>query len=139
MKIKRLNKEAKIPTYANPKDAGMDLYAVRNYKIKSKDVALIDTGIAIELPRGHAGLIWDNSGLATKYGLKVLGGVVDEGYRGEVKVGLINLSRKTYNIEKGDKVAQILIQKITRIKPKLIKDLSSSRRGGGGFGSSGKK
>jgi len=139
MKIKKLNKDAKVPTYTNPGDAGMDLYAVRDYKIKSKDIALIETSIAVELPKGHAGLIWDKSGLATKYGLKVLGGVIDEGYRGEIKVGLINLSRKTYNIKKGDKVAQILIQKIARVKPSLIKNLSLSKRGKGSFGSSGKK
>jgi len=139
MKIKKLNKDAKVPMYANPGDAGMDLCTVRDYKIKSKDITLIETGIAIELPKGHVGLIWDKSGLATKYGLKVLGGVIDEGYRGEVKVGLINLSRKTYNIEKGDKIAQILIQKITRVKPNLVKNLSSSKRGERNFGSSGKK
>ncbi len=139
IKIQKLHKDARVPTYANPGDAGIDLYAIKKYKIKPGEKGLIDTGLAFELPSGTVGLVWDKSGVAMKNGLKSLGGVLDEGYRGELTVGLVNLSRKTYNIDKGDKIAQLLIQKVERANIKEVKKLSSSVRGAGRFGSSGKK
>ena len=79
IKIQKLNKDAKIPTYANPGDAGIDLYAIKKYKIKPGQIGLIDTGLAFELPPGIVGLIWDKTSVAMKNGLKSLGGVLDEG------------------------------------------------------------
>lgn len=139
LKIKKLKKSAKLPSYANPGDAGLDLHAVRNYKIKPGRIGLVDTGVAVELPRGTVGLVWDKSGMAMKNGLKTLGGVLDEGYRGELTVGLVNLSGKTYNIEKGDKVAQLLVQKVERVRITETKKLSNSLRGTNRYSSSGKK
>jgi len=139
IKIQKLHKDAKVPTYATSGDAGMDLYAVKKYKIKPGQIGLIDTGLAFELPSGTVGLVWDKSGVAMKNGLKSLGGVLDVGYRGELTIGLVNLSRKTYNIDKGDKVAQLLIQKVEHVNIKEVKKLSSSVRGSGRFGSSGKR
>lgn len=139
IKIQKLHKDAKVPTYATPGDAGMDLYAVKKYKIKPGQIGLIDTGLAFELPSGTVGLVWDKSGVAMKNGLKSLGGVLDMGYRGELTIGLVNLSRKTYNIDKGDKIAQLLIQKVEHVDIKEVKKLSGSVRGSGRFGSSGKK
>jgi dUTP pyrophosphatase len=139
VKIKKLHKDAKVPAYANPGDAGIDLFAIKKYKIKPGQIGLIDTGLAFELPPKTVGLVWDKGSVAMKRGLKSLGGVLDEGYRGELTIGLVNLSRKTYNIDKGDKVAQLLIQKVERANIKEVKKLSGSIRGVGRFGSSGKK
>ncbi len=139
VKIKKLNSDAKIPSYSNPGDAGLDLYSVKKYKIKPGEIVLIDTGLTFELPLGTVGLIWDKGSVAMKNGLKSLGGVFDEGYRGEWTIGLINLSHKTYNIDKGDKIAQLLIQKVEHVNIEVVKKLSSSTRGVGRFGSSGKK
>ncbi len=139
VKIQKLHKDAKIPTYATLGDAGMDLYAIKRYKIKPGQIGLIDTGLAFELPPGTVGLVWDKGGIAMKNGLKTLGGVLDIGYRGEMTVGLVNLTRKTYNIDKGDKIAQMLIQRVEHVDIKEVKKLSQSVRGVGRFGSSGKK
>ncbi|MCK5026890.1 MAG: dUTP diphosphatase, partial [Candidatus Pacebacteria bacterium] len=95
-------------------------------------------GIAMEIPEGYVGLIWDKSGLAIKQGLKVLGGVIDSGYRGEVMVGMINLTNKTYTIAEGHKVAQMIIQKTEMVEIEEVEELSDAQRGDKGFGSSGK-
>ena len=139
LKIKKLSKEAKVPNYANPGDAGLDLFAIKKYKVKPGEIKLIDTGVAFELPPKTVGLVWDKGSVAMKNGLKTLGGVMDEGYRGELTVGLVNLSKKVYTIEKGDKVAQLLIQKVENVKPLIVKSLSNSVRGKKRYGSSGKK
>jgi dUTP pyrophosphatase len=138
LKIQKIHPSAKVPTYANPGDAGMDLHAIESVSIKPGRMALVATGIAVQLPKSTVGLIWDKSGLATNYGLKVLGGVIDEGYRGEIKVGLINLGAETYHVEAGNKVAQMLIQAVHRPKIQTAVTLTTSKRGAKGFGSSGK-
>lgn len=97
------------------------------------------TGISVELPEGYAALVWDKSGLATNHGLKNLGGVLDAGYRGEYFITLVNLGQETYTIEKGDKIAQILIQKVERSEITEVDELAGSSRKAGGFGSTGKK
>lgn len=139
LKIKKLVKGAKIPGYANPGDAGLDLYSVKKYKVKPGEIKLVDTGVAFELPPKTVGLVWDKGSVAMKNGLKTLGGVMDEGYRGELTVGLVNLSKRVYSIEKGDKVAQLLIQKVENVKPHIVNKLDNSVRGKKRFGSSGKK
>lgn len=139
LKIQKLEAGAVVPAYAHPGDAGMDLYALESHRVKARQQVLVRTGIAMQLPKGHVGLIWDKSGFATKQGFKVMGGVIDEGYRGEVKVGLINLSSRSYTIEAGERIAQLLVQPVTRARPELVRRLGATRRGRGGFGSTGKK
>lgn len=138
IKILKLHPSAQVPHYAHAYDAGLDLCTVERVSIPKGAIALIATGLAMEIPKGCVGLIWDKSGLATQHGLKVLGGVIDAGYRGEVKVGLINLGPKKVVIEAGHKVAQILIQRVHQARVKEVKKLSSTTRGSGGFGSTGK-
>jgi dUTP pyrophosphatase len=101
-------------------------------------VVRVKTGIALELPVGYVGLIWDKSGLAANHGLKTMAGVLDAGYRGELQIVVTNLSKEIYSIKKHDKVAQMLIQRIE--SPELIEvdELSDTSRGEGGFGSTGK-
>src|SRR4051812_36178361 len=109
LKIKKLHPDAKIPSFATQGDAGFDLFAIENLKLEPGERGQVSTGIAIEIPYRHVGLIWDKSGLSHKAGLKTLGGVIDAGYRGEIKVGMINLSQEKYTLEKGHKVAQMII------------------------------
>jgi dUTP pyrophosphatase len=138
LKVQRLSPNAKIPQYAHPGDAGLDLYAAAEATLLPGKRAAVPTGIAMEIPEGHVGLIWDKSGLSIKHGLKTLGGVVDSGYRGEVIVGAVNLSDETYTIRKGEKVAQMIIQKKESIVVEETAELSETVRGEGGFGSTGK-
>ena len=138
LKIKKLRADAKIPSYAHHGDAGFDLFAVEETTVSAGERVLVGTGIALEIPDGFVGLIWDKSGLATAHGLKTLGGVIDAGYRGEIKVGIINLSTEDYVFEAGHKVAQMLIQKVERATIEEAPELSDAPRGEGGFGSTGK-
>lgn len=138
LEIKKLSDDAIIPKYAYEDDAAFDLFSVEDVELSPNDRFQIPTGIAMEIPSGHVGLIWDKSGLSHKNGLKVLGGVIDSGYRGEVKIGIINLGSEKYKIEKGHKVAQMIIQKKETCEIVEVNELSDSNRGEGGFGSSGK-
>ena len=136
IKIKKLDPEAKIPKYANPTDAGMDLFSVESVVIKPSELHKIKTGLSIELPDGYVSLVWDKSGIASK-SIKTLAGVIDSGYRGEYLIALINLGKEDYKIEKGDKIAQVLIQKVEHPEILVVDDLSKTSRGAGGFGSTG--
>ena len=138
LRIKKLHPDAKIPTYAHAGDAGFDLYAIETVTIPAGNRALVGTGIAMEIPDGYAGLAWDKSGLSNNHGLKTLGGVMDAGYRGEIKVGVVNLGERDYTIEAGHKIAQVVIQKVERAEIKEVAELSDTVRGHGGFGSTGK-
>lgn len=138
LKIKKLVLDAVVPSYAHPGDAAFDLYASETITIKPGERAQIPTGIAMEIPDGYVGLIWDKSGLSHKAGLKTLGGVVDAGYRGEVKVGMVNLGSEPYAFEKGNKVAQMIIQAREHVLIEEADELSDTSRGAGGFGSTGK-
>ncbi len=138
VKVKRLHIDAVMPNYANPADAAFDLYSLEAIQIKPGERIQVPTGIAMEIPDGYVGLIWDKSGLSHKFGLKTLGGVIDAGYRGEVKVGMINLSNESYTFEKGHKVAQMIIQVREHVTLEETDKLSDTARGAGGFGSSGK-
>ena len=138
LKIKKLDIDAKIPSYAHPGDAGLDLFALIDVTIPAISKITIGTGIAMEIPNGMVGLVWDKSGLAVNSGLKTMAGVVDSGYRGEVLVCLMNLSKKKHVFKKGDKIAQMIIQKKETVSIKEVKELSDTRRGKGGFGSTGK-
>ncbi len=138
LKIKKLQPDAVIPKYAIHGDAGMDLFALEEITINKNQRVQIPTGVAMEIPEGHVGLIWDKSGLSHKYGLKTLGGVIDAGYRGEIKVGIINLGDDNYKVGKGDKIAQMIIQQKVTVEIVEAEELDDSQRGDGAFGSTGK-
>ncbi len=136
--IKKLHPEAKVPAFAHATDAGLDLCAVEAVTLAPGERRSIAAGIAMAIPEGYVGLVWDKSGIAHKGGLKTLGGVIDAGYRGEIFVGLHNLSDTPYTFEVGNKVAQILIQAI--VQPELVEvdELPEADRGEKAFGSTGK-
>ncbi|MEK6913801.1 MAG: dUTP diphosphatase [Nanoarchaeota archaeon] len=138
VKIKKLNPSAIIPKYSHVGDAGMDLFSIEEDTIlKPNERKLFSTGLSIELPEGYVSLIWDKSGVASN-GIKTMGGVIEHTYRGEYKVILVNLSNKEYEIKKGQKIAQLLIQQITTAEIFEVNELSETSRGDGGFGSTGK-
>lgn len=137
IKIKRLTPDAIIPNYANPHDAGMDLYTRETVTLQPDERKLISTGIAMAIPPGYVGLIWDKSGIAGKYGIKTMAGVIDSGYRGEIKIVLHNLSKHSYTFDKGTKVAQMLIQAVEQKQIMEVEKLDDTTRGEGGFGSTG--
>ena len=132
----RLRPSAKLPTRVHASDAGLDLYAAEDYSIPAYGQAAIGTGIKMAIPLGFVGLIWDKSGLANQ-GFKTMGGVIDASYRGEIKVVFKNLSEDIYNIEAGQKIAQLLIQKIETPSVIETKIEDEAERGDKGFGSSG--
>lgn len=138
IKIKKLDPRAILPAYAHLGDAGMDIYALEDVEVAPGKVVKVRTGLAIEIPDGYVGLCWDRSGLATKQALKIMGGVVDSGYRGEVMIGLINLNQESQILKAGERVAQMLIQKVERSEIVEAEELSETIRGEGGFGSTGK-
>jgi len=138
LKIIRLDKELPMPKFAQPGDAAFDLFAAQPTTLAPGERAQIKTGLKMEIPEGYVGFIWDKSGLSHKGGLKTLGGVVDASYRGEVMVGMINLSSEAYTFEKGHKVAQMVIQKREDVSIVEVDSLSETSRGEGGFGSTGK-
>lgn len=133
-----MTKGARLPSYAHPGDAGCDLFAAQSVTLAPGARAQVGVGVAFELPEGFVGLIWDKSGLSQKHGLKTLGGVVDAGYRGEVMVGIVNLSSEPYTIEAGHKVAQMLVQRVEAVTFEEVTSLDATSRGVGGFGSTGK-
>lgn len=139
LKIKKLHPDAIIPKFAHHNDAGMDLYSIKDYILKPGSVCCVGTGIAAEFSDDYVALVWDKSGLSAKHTIITVGGVFDAGYRGEYNVGLLNLGSKEYKVEKGDKVAQLLIQRIEHPNIQIVEELSNSERGANGFGSTGKK
>lgn len=139
LKIKKLHPEATLPKYLRPGDAAMDLYANETKILQPNQRELISTGIAMAIPAGHVGLIWDRSGMAANHGIKSMGGVIDSNYRGEVKVILHNLTSQSFTIEKGMRIAQMLIQEVTQKEILEVEELDQSIRGEKGFGSTGLK
>ena len=137
IQLKKLDSGAVLPSYANSGDAGIDFYANEAVTINPGERKIVKTGIALAIPPGYVGLIWDKSGISSKYGLKVMGGVIDSGYRGEIQVIIINLSNEAYNIDKGKKIAQMLIQPIERKKIIEVDKLDDTERSSAGFGSTG--
>lgn len=135
--VKKLNPKATIPTRANPTDAGYDLYALDGAIIEKHSHKLIKTGISLEIPKGYAGFIWPRSGLSYKNGLDVFAGVIDSGYRGDVGVILYNSQYNDYCVEAGDRIAQIVFQKVENLELVEVNYLDDSDRGSGGFGSTG--
>lgn len=136
--IQKLDERAVTPSYAHATDAGMDLRCLNKTEVIGGAQATISTGIAVAIPEGHVGLIWDKSGLSAKHQLKVMGGVIDSGYTGEVLVTLHNLSNQAKQFDAGDKIAQMIIQKVEQPTIRLVNSLGKTERGAGGYGSTGK-
>lgn len=139
MKIKLLDKNARIPTFANPGDAGADLYSIDNVFIHGREQKLVYTGIALEIPVGYVGLVRPRSGLATKLGIGMnSSGVIDSGYRGEIGVTLINHTGLTHEVKVGDRIAQILfVPVVSGFSFEVVDELSKTQRDAGGYGSTG--
>jgi len=140
IKTIKLNNDAKLPAYAKSGDAGADLCAAHSTTLLPGEFKLIPTGIAMAIPLGYVGLIHPRSGLAAKHGITVLNtpGTIDSGFRGEIKVILINHSQEVYNIERGERIAQLVIQKVEGAFFEPVDELDVTDRGNGGFGSTGK-
>ena len=136
--LTRTQPNAKLPTKAHESDAGWDLYSTHPAIINSGHRGTINTGVSLEIPPSFVGLIWPRSGLSVKNGIDVLAGVIDSGYRGEIKVCLLNTSTDNIQIETGDRIAQILFQEVPKFILQKSETLQSTSRGDGGFGSSGK-
>ena len=135
--IKKLNPEAKIPAYTLAGDAGMDLYSITDAALAPGEKISCPTGVAIKIPEGYVGLIWDKSGLAHKSGITSIGGVYDSNYTGEYIIGLVNLGKEGYVIKRGQKIAQILIQKIESPEIESVDEMPQTVRGENRFGSTG--
>ena len=138
VKIKKIA-DVKTPSYAHKGDAGVDLYAAEDYLLKPMERKLIGTGIKIEIPYGYEAQVRPKSGLAIEHGISHANsiGTIDSGYRGEIKVPLINLSDKAYKIEKGKKIAQMVFAKVEEAVFEEIEELEETTRNEQGFGSTG--
>jgi len=138
--VTRLDDGAPIPVYAHPGDAGADLATMTDLEIEPGERVIVSTGIAVAIPEGYAGFVYPRSGLAARHGLTMVNspGVIDAGYRGEIKVCLINTDPRTpIQLERGDLVAQMVIQAVPRAEFFETEVLPESERGSGGYGSSG--
>jgi len=138
--VTKLDNDAVIPTYAKPGDAGADLYAISELVLAPGERALVKTGIAIALPNGYVGLVHPRSGLGLKNGISVVNtpGTIDAGYRGEIGVVLINHDlHESFQVKKGDRIAQLVIQKVENAQFKMVDQLPESERSTGGYGSTG--
>ncbi|MEK7104753.1 MAG: dUTP diphosphatase [Patescibacteria group bacterium] len=139
IKIKKLSKDAKLPTHGHPGDASIDFYSIEDVVFLPGKQERVHTGVAVEIPEGHVGLIWDKSSISFNLGLKVMGGVIDSSFRGELVMSLLNTKTKKVILEKGHKVAQMLIQKFEHCDILEVDELSQTVRGGGREGSTGYK
>jgi dUTP pyrophosphatase len=138
--VRRLDPDLPLPAYAHPGDAGADLVAAEDVVLAPGERRLVPTGIAIALPDGYVGLVHPRSGLAHRLGVTVLNapGTVDAGYRGEIKVNLVNHDpAATVKISRGDRIAQLLVQRVERAAFRPVDELPETVRGAGGHGSTG--
>ncbi|WP_334122267.1 dUTP diphosphatase [Glutamicibacter sp.] len=138
--IKMLDSDLPVPNYAHPSDAGADLHAREGLVLEPGERALVRTGIALAIPHGYVGLVHPRSGLATKHGITVVNapGTVDAGYRGEIMVTLLNTDKaEAFTINRGDRIAQLVIQKVKQAQFIEVDSLEETARGAGGFGSTG--
>ena len=138
--VKKLRADAELPHYAHgpEEDAGMDLRAVERVVLSPGVAQGVPTGIAIELPAGYEAQVRPRSGMALKHSVTVNFGTIDPGYRGEIRVVMFNLSAGDYVIEKGDRIAQLIVAQYEPVEWEEGDELGESRRGAGGFGSSGR-
>lgn len=141
LRIARLKEEATVPSRAHEGDAGLDLFAAEPAHIGPGERWSIGTGIAVELPPGHAGFVLPRSGLARDHGIALVNspGLIDAGYRGELRVLLLNTDpAEIFRVEPGDRIAQLVVAPIAETEPVEVAELAASGRGEGGFGSSGR-
>jgi len=138
--VRRLDPDLPLPTYAHPGDAGLDLFAADTTTLRPGERALIPAGVAIAIPDGFVGLVHPRSGLAVDHGLTVLNapGTIDAGYRGEVKVLLINLGQDPVEVRHGERIAQLVLMRIGTVDVREVDRLDTTSRGSGGFGSTGR-
>ena len=139
--LQRLDPGVPVPSYAHPGDAGVDLVTTVRAEVAPGERVLLPTGIAIALPEGYAAFVHPRSGLAVKYGVSLVNapGTIDAGYRGEIKVSLVNLDpRDPVVLERGDRIAQLVVQRVEHAVFHEVVTLPGSDRGEGGFGSSGR-
>lgn len=137
--VRRLDGELPLPTYARSGDAGLDLLASADATLKPGERAAVPTGIAVEIPDGYAGFVHARSGRALREGLALANapGLIDSGYRGEIKVVVVNLDpAEPIHIKRGEKIAQLVVQPVSAVVLYEVEELTSSERGDGGFGSS---
>ena len=139
VKVVRLDEDLPLPTYARDGDAGLDLLARCAVRLGAGEWGVVPTGIAIELPPGFAGFVLPRSGLAAKHGVTCLNtpGLIDSGYRDELRVVLINHATGPYDVARGDRIAQLVVQPVPRVVWAGVDALAPSARGTGGFGHSG--
>ncbi|MFZ0976206.1 MAG: dUTP diphosphatase [Solirubrobacteraceae bacterium] len=140
LQVRRLDDRARLPTRAYPGDAGLDLYALDDGVLGPGERASIRTGIAVEIPDGQAGLVLPRSGLAARHGISIVNapGLIDSGYRGEVRVLLLNTDRAaSFAFSSGERIAQLVLVRIETPEVVEVDALATSERGAGGFGSSG--
>lgn len=140
LKILKLKESAEVPTRAHPGDAGLDLCAAEEAHIGPGERWKVGTGIAVEIPWGHAGFVVPRSGLAERHGISLVNspGVIDAGYRGEIGVILLNTDpAEIFRVALGDRIAQLVIVPVAELEPVEVEALPESERGAGGFGSSG--
>ncbi len=137
--VKKLADDARLPQYAHPGDAGLDVFACERVALEPGESKLVKTGVAIQLPPGTEAQVRPRSGLALKHQITVLNtpGTIDEGYRGEVGVILINHGKERFVVEPGMKIAQMVVQPVLRVEVREAAELSDTARGEGGFGSTG--
>ncbi len=140
LKVRRLDPRAQLPSRAYSGDAGLDLYALEDAVLEPGERASIRTGIAVEIPEGEAGLVLPRSGLAARHGIALVNapGLIDAGYRGEIRVLLLNTDRsEACELAPGDRIAQLVLVKVQTPEVEEVEELAVSERGAGGFGSSG--
>jgi dUTP pyrophosphatase len=137
--VLRVDAALPLPAYARPDDAGLDLHAAEDVTLKPGARALVPTGLALAIPPGYAGLVLPRSGLALRHGVTLLNtpGLIDAGYRGEVKVLLVNLGEAAVTLARGDRIAQLVVQRVEHVTLTPVSELPPSARGTGGFGSTG--
>jgi len=141
LRIAKLKDEAVVPTRAHAGDAGLDLYACEAAHLGPGERWSVGTGVAVEIPEGHAGMVLPRSGIARDHGIALVNspGLIDAGYRGEVRVLLLNTDpAETFRVAPGDRIAQLVLAPVGLAEPVEVEALSESSRGDGGFGSSGR-
>jgi len=139
LRIKRLQPDVELPSYAHPGDAGLDIRSAEEAVLQPGERRLIGTGLAMALPEGYAAFVQPRSGLAARHGISIVNtpGLIDCHYRGEVKVILVNLGGEPFRVKKGDRIAQMVIQRVERAEVLEVEELEDTSRGEGGFGSTG--
>jgi len=137
IKIKKLHADAIIPKHAMEGDAGIDLSCLEDVEVEAGEKVIARTGLSFEIPEGYFGSMRDRSSLAAKYGLHIIAGVIDSGYRGEISIVFINHGKEKIVITKGQRIAQLIVQPYANCEIEEVQEISETSRGDGAFGSTG--